>query len=116
MSKRRFEKRRLKAKKKPLPQSPRKPKKQSTTDGVPNAPTIWRTMHLDARTQDVVMAATLQLQPSLLDRDAATIEQIENAATMWYRSSDVLPNRKLNGLEDQSGFCFSRHEGPECAR
>jgi len=40
---------------------------------------MWRTMHLNIQTREMVMQATVDIQPTLLKRDAARIEQIENA-------------------------------------
>lgn len=80
MSKKRFEKRRLKAKKRRSQQMQKKSAAQHVTVNVaPNAPTIWRSTHLDKRTQEMLMTATIQHLPSVLERDATKIHKVESA-------------------------------------
>lgn len=90
----------------------------STTNAAPSAPTIWRAMHLNVQTQETVMAAAIELQPSLLKRDATHIEQIENAVDigavldltptasglaepMWYRRMQDFGPSAAGSIEDR---------------
>lgn len=83
MSKKRFEKRRLKAKKRRSQQTRKKPAApQATVHVVPSAPTLWRSTHLDKRTQEMLMSATIQYQPSVLARDAKKTLKVENAVDL----------------------------------
>ncbi len=112
MSKRRFEKRRLKAKKKRRQQPQRKPVERSTSNTVPSAPTMWRTMHLNVQTQEMVMQATLDIQPALLKRDAARIERIENAVDM---DAAVVLAPTATGLAEPVWYRRMHEFGPSAA-
>lgn len=82
MSKSRVEKRRRKMQKKRSRNQP-SPKSQAGRPAkysVPSAQTMWRIMHLDFRVQDKLVETTMDVQPSLWNRDANKIQKIEQAA------------------------------------
>jgi hypothetical protein len=45
-----------------------------------SAQTLWRMMHVDFSLQDELVATTLRVQPSLLQRDAEKVKRIEQAS------------------------------------
>ena len=81
MSKNREVKRRRKMQKKRC-RAQAAPKRQPVhreNSAVPSAQTMWRTMHLNFRVQETLIATTMDLQPSLWKRDANKIHRIEQA-------------------------------------
>ena len=81
MSKNREVKRRRKMQKKRC-RAQAAPKRQPVhreNSAVASAQTMWRTMHLNFRVQETLIATTMDLQPSLWKRDANKIHRIEQA-------------------------------------
>ncbi len=93
-------------------QPQRKPVERSTSNTVPSAPTMWRTMHLNVQTQEMVMQATLEIQPALLKRDGPRIDQIENAANL---EAVVALAPTANGLAEPVWYRRMHEFGPTAA-
>ena len=84
MSKKREEKRRRAKQKSRSRARPSLVKQQGVREhlGVPSAQTMWRTMHLDFRVQEKLIETTMEVQPSLWQRDSSKIRQVEQAADL----------------------------------
>jgi hypothetical protein len=129
MSKKRFEKRRLKAKKRRSQQQVqhKSTARKDTVNVAPSAPTIWRSTHLDVRTQEMLMSATIQYQPSVLTRDAKKTRKVEDAVdlealldltpiaggiaeSVWYgRMQEFVPAAAGSIADRLSGDWIQRH-------
>jgi hypothetical protein len=114
MSKNRETKRRRKMQKKRSRQqaSPKRRSVHHNNPIVPSAQTMWRTMHLDFRVQETLVATTMEVQPSLWKRDAAKIERIELAADVE-AVLDLAPG--ATGLADHAWLKRMRAFGPGAA-
>jgi len=113
MSKKRFEKRRLKAKKRRSQQVQKKPAAQQPAVNVaPSAPTIWRSTHLDVRTQKMLMSATIQYQPSVLARDAKKTLKVESAGDLE-ALLDLTPT--ASGIAESVWYRRMQEFGPAAA-
>ncbi len=120
MSKKRQEKRRLKAKKKRYRQLPKQKittpgsaAPHSTAPSIPSAHTLWRSTNLDFRNQETIAKALTQFQPSVLQRDAARIERIQNAPDVE-AVLDLTPI--ATGLADYAWIKRMRAFGPAVAK
>jgi hypothetical protein len=120
MSKKRQEKRKLKAKKnrrRQLPKqrnvAPRSAALRSTVPAIPSAHTMWRSMNIDFRNQESVAKALTQFQSSVVQRDAAHIEQIQNAPDVE-ALLDLTPIAV--GLADYAWITRMRDFGPAVAK
>jgi hypothetical protein len=113
MSKKRFEKRRLKAKKRrSQPVQKKSAAQQETLYVAPSAPTIWRSMHLDQRTQEMLIAAAIQHQPSVMARDAKKTLRVEDAADIE-ALLDLTPI--ANGIAEPVWYRRMHEFGPAAA-
>jgi len=119
MSKKRQEKRRLKAKKNKRRQPPKQKiampgsaAPHSTAPSVPSAYTMWRSMNLEFRSQEALAEALAQFPP-VAQRDSARVEQIQSAANIE-ALLDLTPI--AIGLADHAWITRMREFGPAVAK